>query len=608
MKYTMQHSSKFGFCELKDDKIIYLAERDCEEIFFNFDISFPEWEKDCYMMMPACVYNGNRFKKVERKYPPMYRVEETGVDGEPMITNVPALNPDGSGKIEVTSGDMAVPCVGIYNRIKEQSFFLFTEQEIKGKNIGFTVEQGKISISYPANRKLTYRMCRLEKCCDDKGISVKKGEKLCSSYRIYTASCHSMAEFYKQFFKLRKAVMHDKRAGFLYTKELWDIMEKHFNEKCFSGEYYAEMSKKWQCGWVGGGMSTYPLLKYGSKLSKERASQTIDYMTNKQAPSGFYYGIVENGIIKDDSFGAEGMQNLHLVRKSGDALYFLFKNFTAVHPKQKWIESAKKCSDAFVTLFKEYDTFGQFVNVLTGELVVGSSFAGAIVPAALVKAWKFFGENQYLLTARTAVSYYMELFLKTGVTNGAPGEILCAPDSESAFALLESCVVLYEEDKNPKWLSYAKTMAHYASSWVVTYAYKFPPESEFGRLNINTVGSVFANIQNKHSAPGICTLSGDSLLKLYRYTDDLKYLELIKDIAYFIPQCVSMPERPIYSWDNPPEKLPEGYICERVNMSDWESKACVGGVFCVSGWPETSLMLSFSELMGHEEMRETDSP
>ena len=69
-----------------------------------------------------------------------------------------------------------------------------------------------------------------------------------------------------------------------------------------------------------------------------------------------------------------------------------------------------------------------------------------------------------------------------------------------------------------------------------------------------------------------------------------------------------MSERPIYSWDNPPEKLPEGYICERVNMSDWESKACVGGVFCVSGWPETSLMLSFSELMGHEEMRETDSP
>lgn len=606
MKYKIQQSSAAGFCQLENDKIIYVAENDCEETFFQIDISFLEWENDCYIMMPACVYNGNRFKRVERNYPPMYCAEETGVDCDPIMTNVPALNPDGSGVIEVTSGDMAVPCVGIYNRVKKQSFFIFTEQEIKGKNIGFTVEKEKIIISYPANRKSIYRMCRLEKCYDDTGIKVKKGEKICSSYRIFTASCNSMAEFYKQFFNLRKSVMSDTRADFLYTKELWDIMEKHFNEHCFSGEYYAEISKKWQCGWVGGGMSTYPLLKYGSELSKERASQTIDYMTDKQAPSGFYYGFVENGIIKDDSFGAEGMENIHLIRKSGDALYFLFKNFKAVKPKQKWIESAKKCSDAFVTLFKEYDTFGQFVNVLTGELVVGSSFAGAIVPAALVKAWEYYGEEQYLLTSRKALEYYMEVFLKTGVTNGGPGEILCAPDSESAFALLESCVVLYELDKNPKWLEYAKTIAHYASSWVVTYAYQFPEESEFSRLNINTVGSVFANVQNKHSAPGICTLSGDSLLKLYRYTGDTEYLELIKDIAYFIPQCVSTCKRPIYSWNNPPQKLPEGYICERVNMSDWETKKCVGGVFCGSCWPETSLILSFLELMVHEEMLEKD--
>ena len=146
--------------------------------------------------------------------------------------------------------------------------------------------------------------------------------------------------------------------------------------------------------------------------------------------------------------------------------------------------------------------------------------------------------------------------------------------------------------------------AHYSSSWVVSYSYRFPKESEFNRIGYNTVGSVFANVQNKHSAPGICTLSGNSLLKLYRYTKNTEYLELIKDIAYCIPQSVSTEEKPIYSWDNPPRKLIPGTICERVNMSDWEDFPYVGGVFDATCWPETSLTLSFTELMTENEMIE----
>ena len=211
----------------------------------------------------------------------------------------------------------------------------------------------------------------------------------------------------------------------------------------------------------------------------------------------------------------------------------------------------------------------------------------------------------YLPTA-SCVSPNLEdknIFEKTGVTNGGPGEILGAPDSESGFGLLESCVVMYETEKTQKWLRYAESLAWYCSSWVVSYRYQFPEISEFYRLGINTVGSVFANVQNKHSAPGICTLSGDSLLKLYRYTKNEAYLELIRDISYFIPQCVSTEDTPIYSWHTSPKQLPPGFINERVNMSDWEGFDRVGGVFYGTCWPETSLMLSFSELMIWEEMK-----
>ena len=36
-----------------------------------------------------------------------------------------ALNPDGSGKIEVTSGDLSVPCFGVFFRRKQSAFFVF---------------------------------------------------------------------------------------------------------------------------------------------------------------------------------------------------------------------------------------------------------------------------------------------------------------------------------------------------------------------------------------------------------------------------------------------------------------------------------------------------
>ena len=168
--------------------------------------------------------------------------------------------------------------------------------------------------------------------------------------------------------------------------------------------------------------------------------------------------------------------------------------------------------------------------------------------------------------------------------------------------------MLYEATDDRKWIKYASDAANQFASWVMTYAFKFPDDKEFGILGINTTGSVFANVQNKHSAPGICTFSGDTLFRLYKYTGEELYLELIKDVAYFMPQCVSTDERPIYDWDHkygdPNGKLPAGYICERVNTSDWEYDMCVGGVFNVSCWCETSVILTFLELMDKPKMKE----
>ena len=179
--------------------------------------------------------------------------------------------------------------------------------------------------------------------------------------------------------------------------------------------------------------------------------------------------------------------------------------------------------------------------------------------------------------------------MKKGYTNGGPGEILQAPDSESAFALLESMIELFRVTGNYKWITAAKDVTAYCSTWVQGFDYIFPKDCSLGMQNIKSCGSIFANVQNNHSAPGICTLSGQGILELYRETQELKYLELLQDITRGLPQYVSTPGRQ-------PEDAPYGYVSERVNTSDWEGSQNIGATYKMSTWPETSILLTAIEI------------
>ena len=603
MNYSITLRSNNGVPVLEAGRVLLRAAEDGDDTRFSATFSFTDWKDDAYLLLPACAYDGNRMKKIPCRYPPTYRAEDCGVKPVPVIADVPALNPDGSGRIEVTTGDLSVPCVGVFYRHKRQALLVFTEQACGGKNIGFCVENGTFTVQFPAVRSLCYRMCRTNEPSRDTGLAVKAGEAISAALVIKEASCDSVTDFFRFFFENRRCLLSDMPADGRYTEALWHTLEAHMNRDNFSGEYYAETSHKWQCGWVGGGMSSLPLLRHGNEISRARAMQTLDFLTSHVAPSGFFHGIVEGGEIRDDGFGAPHLKGAVLTRKNGDALYFLLRHFDVISPKSTWIESARRCADALARLYERYDSFGQFIHVETGALLFGGTASGASAIGALALAHRYFGDARYLAVAEAAGESYYRDFVAKGLTYGGPGEALCAPDSESAYAMVESTVLLYEITGEEKWLDYAADCLHLFASWVMPYAYRFPADSEFSRLNINTVGSIFANVQNKHSAPGICTASGLAIYKLYKYTGRADYLVLLRDIVRFIPQCVSTEEHPIHSWDREPRMLPPGWICERVNTSDWEGEDCVGGVFYGSCWCETSLLLTYAELVLPEDIR-----
>jgi hypothetical protein len=175
------------------------------------------------------------------------------------------------------------------------------------------------------------------------------------------------------------------------------------------------------------------------------------------------------------------------------------------------------------------------------------------------------------------------------LTTGGPGDAMQNPDSESCYALIESYATLYQVTGDKKWLTYAEETTKQFISWVMAYNYKFPEKSTFGKLGISSVGAVFANTQNKHGAPGVCTFSGLALLRLYRATGDKQYLTLLQEMAHGATQFVAHSKRPIGD-------LPFGWMSERVSTTDWLEG--IGEIVRHTTWAETTLMLTYTEIPG----------
>ena len=164
-----------------------------------------------------------------------------------------------------------------------------------------------------------------------------------------------------------------------------------------------------------------------------------------------------------------------------------------------------------------------------------------------------------------------------------------AQQDVSAYARLESYVTLYEATGDSSWLLRGQDPARQLATWMVSYNYRFHDTTAFGKARAGVMGSLYANTQNKHTAPGICTGAGVGLLKLYHYAGDAFCLEMLRDMSCHIPQYHAHPLKPLGT-------LPVGYVSVRVNVNDWEGLQTIGYVLPISTWAETSLILTTAQV------------
>ena len=592
-------------------------------------LRFSNWSAANYVLLPAAAYNGNRFGVRKMPYAPMLAdPADLKPDVPTLITDIPRLNlGEGVSKIQLMTRDLSTPAAGFYDPANRKAFWMITDQGTEWGDSAVEVEESEnrlhvdITVSAPGVRHLTrYTICDTETPSEDSGAQLDEGDTIHIRARLYYFDCLEVQGLFDRFMDIRQDLSGEVPAcPVVPFSHAWGIQESKYNKQNWFEQlgYYSvgmreNMHQDWQIGWVGGLMATYPLLFEGDEISRGRALRNIDFVFNGgQDKSGFFHGFGHQGQWYGDHF-SDPYLRWHLIRKSADALYYLVKHFMLLRKQQpdlrlpeQWLAGTRACADAFVSLWNRYGQFGQFVNSETGEIIVGGSASAAIAPAGLALASRFFGEPAYMKAAEESAEYLYRNFTVKGYTTGGPGEILQCPDSESAFGLLESFIVLYEVTGGRHWIDKATAQANQCATWCVSYDFDFPQDSTFGKLGMKTAGTVYANVQNKHSAPGICTLSGDSLFKLFRATGNRTFMDLIRQIAHSLPQYLSRDDRPIdglrrFPGGGPEETelvpMPAGWMNERVEMSDWWEP--VGEIFYGSCWCEVSAMMTYVEVPG----------
>ncbi len=571
------------------------------------------WSPQAHVFVPAMVYNGNRFEHVNVPYSPFWPGPECyAINQETTITPQPGLRRDGGAEmIELSSADAATPCIG-YRLPSGRAFLLLTPSRNELGLFKFTLDesadgrQARMSLSTP---------CVFDRAPGHIGFLPgdpphpwKAGDRATIRFRVWTFEAASQEVLHERFCEARKDFGTSEMPHVLPFSEAFRLISEKLDARNWDEEfgYYrhgmdrnsTNMVDFWQLGWVSGGITTLPMLLAGTPAMRGHALRNLDFMfTRSPEPNGLWRAHHDGSIMRSDDPRPLRPGYQVSVRRLGDALFYglrqvhLLKTQNVPVPAA-WEDALRNLADALIRVWDKRGQLGQYLDIRSCDVLIGGTTAGAFVPAGLVVASGFFAEPRYLEKAGEIARRLSDDALARGFTNGGPCDALAAPDSESCYLLFASLSSLAVRTGSPEWAHAAHRILRQFATWVTSYDFEFPPGSQCSLAGIRSCGSVWANIQNKHAAPGICNASGEALFRYWRLTRDPLAVDLLRDIAHAQPQFVSHPAHPVGN-------LGPGMMCERVNISAWEGAGAVGGHIDFSTiWVETAMMLTACEIPG----------
>jgi hypothetical protein len=589
-------------------------------------LAFSRWSRADYVLLPGACYAGNRFESRHIAYPPrLSEAADIGPHVPPIVSDIPRLNVHaGPSRLQVLAADLATPAVGVHAPATKTGVLVLVDPATRVGLSSLTLEENedrsraRLVLGAPGVREdVAYAAGNMRLPSKDRGATFRPGDTIALRLRVHVFDCPDVEGLFEALALVRKDLTgptarplerpfsasfkaHEARVNARYAPDAGVFSQ--------GGKRGAV---EWQSGWCGGLATTLPLLAFGEPVSQERARGTLSFLFKEaQAPSGFFRSCWDGdrwrddgpasarGAASDTGHRAPGTRHAgrwHLVRRSADALTFAAKQLLVLRrlepggkPEARWLAGLGRAGDAFVRLWDREKQLGQYVDVETGDLIVGGSTAAGLAPAGLVLAGSLLERDDFLATAHAAAEHYYERWVRAGLTCGGPGDALQCPDGETAAALLESFVTLYEQSGDKVWLPRARAAARLLSSWVISYD---APDGTRG--GVRATGAVFSNAQNGRGTPGYMLSSGDALFRLHRATGDVACLDLLRDTVHNLSQYLPAAERADHGAPATVERPPRR---ARADTSDWLKGA--PDVVPATSVFDSSSLLSYSEVPG----------
>ncbi len=583
-------------------------------------LAFSSWSRNDYVLLPGACYAGNRFESRHIAYPPVLaEAADIGPHVPPIVSDIPRLNVHaGPSRLQVLAADLATPAVGVHAPASGTGVLVLVDPATRVGLSCLTLEESddrtraRLVLSAPGVREdVAYASGNMRLPSTDHGAAFRAGATLALRLRVFVFDCAEPQGLFDALAVVRKDLTGPTaRPVELPFSAAFKVHEARLDKRWVERAGYhstedPERAPRWQSGWCGGLAATLPLVGFGAARARERAMRTLAFLfTTAQAPSGFFRSVHEGGRWLDDgprdapteaarrAPTSKHAGRWHLVRRSADALTFAVKQLMVAarqdptfKPDARWLAGAGHAADAFVRLWDREKQLGQYVDVESGELIVGGSTSAGLAPAGLALAAALLRRDDYLATAGAVAEHFYDHYVRAGLTCGGPGDALQCPDGESAAALLESFMTLFEQTGERAWLDRATATARQVSSWVISY------DAATGVArdgDPRATGAVFSNAQDGRGAPGYTLSSGDALFRLYRATGDLAHLELLRDtvrnLAQYLPRTAGAP---------PLEPTPHG---ARSETRDWldarDDVVPAGSLF------DAACMLSYTEVPG----------
>lgn len=561
-----------------------------------------------YVIAPGAIYNGNRYLVSPQPYAPYLLTEGVGPDGPIAIGDIPRLTSDRGYRVDLAANALAIPAVGFHDEKQNLGIFVgmdvYGDWGVTGVNIITLPGQAPaVEICLPVRRKLRFKQTAEWVPPNERGIDLKPGTTISTTIRVQaknepgiTSLITRVAEY---GFALRGTAARRPNLGLLGSAKLIEAKLNTHNWDEKEGYYTTTLGSmnpwKLQTGWVGGGVTFYAMAMSDDPLSRQRAIRMMDVICRDAlTPSGYFHGLHKDG--RWQSFGAKrpGCRAFSLIRRPLECARDVLKVMNLLRQRGEtvdpvWERAARLNLEAIVRTADRFGHLGYTVDFDTGDVLWGDTACGSFGLETLVLGAAWFKEPRYLATAEKLAEYYVKHFVQRGVTLGGVGDALMAPDSESNYALLAGLMALHGATKEARFLGWARETADLLCTWVLYYDARLPADSPLAKLGLQPRGAVFANAQNQHGAPGMCTASGIALLHLYEATGEERYLRTLEDIAQCAPQMVVQKDQ-TWIW----EGLPVGSMSERLMTMDGLEPN--GHTHAISTWAEIALLHMAREL------------